>query len=479
MNLLKSCRQRSLSIVFLLALVLTPARIHCSPLRQVFRVGDFGAAGDGKTLDTAALQRALNTAAAAGGGTVEIQPGVYLTGSLFVKSHTHLVLDRGATLLGTTRPDAYPLVETRAAGIEMKWPAALLNVAGQTGVSIEGPGVIDGDGKLWWDKFWSLVPAYSSRGLRWAVDYDVQRPELLRIYKSSSVRIGNRLTLRRSAFWTVHICYSTHVVVDGVIIRDNEAGGALGPSTDGVDIDSSRQVLVEHVDIANNDDGICLKAGMNADGLRVNRPTEDVVIRDSIIRRAISGIAIGSDTAGGFRNISVRDITILGGVRFGIYLKSTHARGGWTNNISMSHISMNGVKTAIMIDLNYFPAFSTPKIPLGIENDFPPDLHAIPPYWHILTAPVPPSRGIPHFRDITLADIRATNVGTAFSVNAASDAPLERFTLKNIDIDAEHAGSISHTRSWRFEQVIVHARDRAPLKMQDVENSRGAIQQLR
>lgn len=471
-------RARRRATVFFV-LVTAQTAMFCGAQGRVIHLSDVGAKGDGTTLVTAALQKALDAVAAKGGGTVTLEPGIYLTGSLFLKSHTHLVLAKGATILGTTRADAYPKVATRAAGIEMQWPAALLNVAGQSDVSIEGQGTIDGNGKPWWDKFWSLVPAYSSRGLRWAVDYDVQRPELMRIYESTDVRIGKGLMLRRSAFWTVHICYSTRVVVDGVTIRDNEADGARGPSTDGVDIDSSSHVRVENVDIENNDDGICLKAGMNADGLRVNRPTEDVVIRDSIIRQGISGIAIGSDTAGGFKNISVSHITVLSGVRFGIYLKSTHTRGGWTDNVKISDITMRGVKTAIMIDLNYFPAFSTPKIPPGIEKNLPPGLKSIPAYWRILAKPVPPKEGIPHFRDITFADIRATDAGTAFSVNAARDAPLERFTWKNIDIGAQHAGSIRHTRDWRFEDVKVGAADGVPIVLEDMQQTSGKIEQSR
>jgi polygalacturonase len=454
------------------ALLLIPVSASA---QSVFDAHEFGTVGDGKTLDTAALQRAFDAAAAAGGGEVELRPGAYLTGALFLKSHTHLVLDKGAVILGTTRKDLYPLVPTRAAGIEMPWPAALLNIAGQTGVSVTGDGVIDGDGKIWWDEFWRLVPAYESRGLRWAVDYDVQRPELIRVYRSSKIQIGPGLLLRRSAFWTVHICYSTHVVVNGVTIRDNDPVDGRGPSTDGVDIDSSDHVLVEKVDIENNDDAICLKAGMNADGLRVNRPTENVVIRNSIVREAISGIAIGSDTAGGFNNIEVYGITILGGVRYGIYLKSTHTRGGWTQDVKMSHITMRGVHTALMIDLNYFPAFSTPRIPPGIEKNLPPELESIPSYWSTLAAPVPPALGTPHFRDITLSDIRAVDSNTAISANAAPDAPLERFILKHIDIEAQHAGSIRHTLKWKFEGTRIRASDGLPLKLEDDRQSAGTI----
>lgn len=463
---------------FLVSLVMLTTCLGCGAAesQRIVHVRDYGVKTGIDAPQTANLQRALDDAAA-NGIAIELDAGTYVTGSLFLKSHTHLSLLKGAVLVGSRRQEDYPRVLTRAAGIEMQWPAALLNIEGSQDVSIEGSGTIDGDGKPWWDDFWNRVPDYESRGLRWAVDYDVQRPELIRIYQSNSVRIGGGLLLRRSAFWTVHICYSTHVVVSGVTIRDNDRIDGKGPSTDGVDIDSSRHVLVEKVDIENNDDGICLKAGMNADGLRVNRPTKDVVIRNSIIREGISGIAIGSDTAGGFRKIRIDNITILGRVRYGIYLKSTRTRGGWTEDVRMSHIAMHGVKTAIMIDLNYFPSFSTPKIPAGIESNLPPGLHSVPSYWHILAAPVSPERGMPHFHDVTFENIEADDVSEALTINAAPNAPLERFKLKDIEIEAQRAGSIKHTQSWRIENVHIRARDGQPLTLQDMQETRGTIQQ--
>jgi hypothetical protein len=96
-----------------------------------------------------------------------------------------------------------------------------------------------------------------------------------------------------------------------------------------------------------------------------------------------------------------------------------------------------------------------------------------------LTAPVSPDKGLPHFRDITLSDIRAMGVGTAFSVNAAPEAPLTGFHVKNIQIEAKHAGEISHTRVWTFQNVSVEAQDKLPLRLVDMEQSRGAIKQQR
>ncbi|HEV2278651.1 MAG TPA: glycosyl hydrolase family 28 protein, partial [Acidobacteriaceae bacterium] len=256
--------RRVVLVLFALAMASAPAL-----WARDFRVKDFGAKGDGTTLDTKAIQASLDAAAKAGGGTVLLTRGTYLSGSVFVKSHTTLEVQQGATLIGSEKLDDYPLMPTRVAGIEMTWPAALVNVYQQQDVKITGPGTIDGNGKVWWDGYWALRRQYDSRGLRWAADYDAKRPRLIQIYKSSQVTLSGPL-LTRSGFWTVHICYSDHVHVDGVTIRNNVGG--RGPSTDGIDIDSSRNVLVEHADISDNDDAICLKAGRDADGLRVNRP---------------------------------------------------------------------------------------------------------------------------------------------------------------------------------------------------------------
>ncbi|HEV3200411.1 MAG TPA: glycosyl hydrolase family 28-related protein, partial [Bryobacteraceae bacterium] len=143
-----------------------------------FRVADYGAKGDGKTVDTAAIQKTI-LAAAKSNGTVTLKPGVYLTGALFLKSGTEFRVDEGVEIRGLQDLAGYPIMQTRVAGIEMKWPAALINVYEQSRVKISGKGAIDGDGKIWWDAYWKLRrDDYEPRGLRWAADYDCQRPRL-------------------------------------------------------------------------------------------------------------------------------------------------------------------------------------------------------------------------------------------------------------------------------------------------------------
>ena len=135
----------------------------------------------------------------------------------------------------------------------------------------------------------------------------------------------------------MHICYSHDVTVDGVTIRNNEGGH--GPSTDGIDIDSSRKILVQHADIAVNDDALCLKAGRDSDGLRVNRPTEDVVLRDSIVREGAAGVTIGSETSGGFRNIEVYGLDDVEGMCRSAFCSNRRIRAAGLRRTSASTTS--------------------------------------------------------------------------------------------------------------------------------------------
>jgi len=427
-----------------------------------FRVTDYGAKGDGKTEDTAAIQKTIDAAAKAG-GTIVLKPGVYLTGSLFLKSGTHLRVDRGVEIRGVQDIARYPAMQTRIAGIEMKWPAALINVYQQSGVKISGDGAIDGDGKIWWDQYWKMRrEEYEPKGLRWAVDYDCQRPRLIQIYKSDNVDLQG-LTLKRSGFWTVHICYSQKVTVDGVTIRNNIGG--LGPSTDGVDVDSSSNVLVERCDFECNDDAICLKAGRDADGLRVNRPTEKVVVHDCTVRKGAAGITIGSETSGGIREVEAYGIHVLEGVSNGIFFKSSSRRGGTVENINIHDMDIQGVRTAIGISLNWDPTYSYAKLPEGVAH--------VPDYWRVLLTPVPPEKGLPHFRNVRISEIKAVGARRAFAVSAYAEAPLRDFEFRNLDVDAKTAGSIQNAENWKFDSAHIRTADGSAVAVKESKGVTG------
>ncbi|WP_312685594.1 glycoside hydrolase family 28 protein [Brevundimonas nasdae] len=428
---------------------------------RTFDAADFGAVGDGEAINTRPIQAAIDAAAGAGGGSVVLKPGVYMSGSLFVKSNVTLLIGRGATLKGLRDLAAYPMVRTRVAGIEMDWPAGLLNIYQQKNAKIVGEGLVDGDGKVFWDSYWALRREYDPKDLRWAADYDCRRPRLIHIYDADAVEVSG-LNLARSGFWTVHVCYSRDVKVSDLIIRNNLGG--RGPSTDGIDIDSSERVLVERCDLSVNDDAICIKAGRDWDGLRVARPCRQVKIRDCIVRDALAGMTFGSETSGGFEDIEVSGLRIEYPVPLGIFFKSGHTRGGVINNIALKNIHLQDVGTLFRVNLNWYPNYSYAQIPAGMTD--------IPDYWRALATPVPREQGIPRIRDVRLSDIRAIGGKIGFEAAAYEEASLRDFTFDRLDWDVREAGTIANAENWRFRDCKIDTLDGTAPK---VTASRGVV----
>ncbi|HVU36670.1 MAG TPA: glycoside hydrolase family 28 protein [Opitutaceae bacterium] len=455
---------------------------HPSDPLRTFPVDQFGAVPNAPAPATACIQRAIDAAATAGGGAVTFAPGVYLTGALFLKTGVEFRVGQGVELRAIQRDDAFPEIWTRVAGIEMAWPAALINVCEQHDVSITGGGTINGRGEFWWDKFWGpderggMLRDYEARGLRWAVDYDCRRPRLLLVYRSRDVTLRD-LTLKRSGFWTVHVCFSTHVTIDGITIREN-----LGPSSDGIDIDSSSDVRVENCDVDCNDDAICLKAGRDADGLRVNRPTERVVVRNCIVRTGHGLFTIGSETSGGVRDVEVSNLKAVG-TWIGFSFKSARTRGGVIERISIHDIEMVGVPRPFRFTLNWLPTYSYPTLPPNWTDP-------VPAHWQRLLEPVvPPERGLPEFRDISFARIvsRAAAPGefdrvlsssvamhtpdplasVALDIEAYPEKPMHDIQWRDVRIEAERAGMIQHARRWTMRNVELVTNQPVPLERVD------------
>ncbi|HJQ31660.1 MAG TPA: glycosyl hydrolase family 28 protein [Pyrinomonadaceae bacterium] len=424
--------------------------------KKVCSANEYGAVGDGQTNSTRAIQKAID-ACARSGGVVQFKPGEYVTGALFIKSGVNFVVGSGVTLLGSQEDADYPSIFTRVAGIEMKWPAALINVNDAKNVRLTGGGTVDGRGKKWWDRYWNLRRNdYEPRGLRWAADYDAERVRLLVVWKSSDVSVEN-LSLKRSGFWTVQVVYSDHVTVDGIKISDN-----AGPSTDGVDIDSSSYVLVEHCDIDNNDDDICLKSGRDYDGLRVGRPTEYVVVRDNLTRRGGGVLSFGSETSGGIRHVVAyrnRGVGTSEGLRF----KSAKTRGGYVSDVLIRDIRMENVPLPFTFTLNWNPSYSYATIPKEIKNP--------PAHWVVMNTPVtPPERGYCEFRDIRIENVEVVGAKRVFSATGLPEKPIVGVTFSNVTAEGAEAGFIEHARDWTMKDVRVKTPDGEPLKMTDAVN---------
>lgn len=435
---------------------------------QAFVVNKYGAVNDGKTLNTIAIQKAIDECSKRGGGVVSFDTGAYLTGSLFVNNGVTLVIGKNVKLLGSQNIDDYPEIDTRIAGVELRWPAALINVLDQSNVAITGEGIVHAQGKPFWDKYWKMRQEYEKKGLRWIVDYDCKRPRTILISGSLDVTLKG-ITLKQAGFWTVQLLYSKYITVDGITIQNNVDGS--GPSTDGIDIDSSSWILVQNCDIDCNDDDFCLKAGRDADGLRVNIATEYVVIRDCIARKGGGLITCGSETSGGIRNILAYNL-IANGTTNCINFKSAITRGGTVENIYIHDIQMNNVGTMLRATMDWNPAYSYSTLPKEYSYD------SIPNHWKVFLDKVGPEKGTPHFKNVHLSRMKGTVRGAAISISGMKESPIENYFLTDVDIQSKTSGDISFAKGWKFMNTIIKPTTPGAIKVQNSTDMGGVDSEI-
>lgn len=421
---------------------------------KIFSANDYGAVNDGTTLSSPFIQKAIDACAAKGGGIVTLKPGTYVSGSIFLKDKVNLRIDKGVLILGSTNFDDYPEMDTRIAGIEMKWPAALINMINVKNATVSGDGVVNARGKFCWDKYWTMRKDYDARGLRWIVDYDAKRVRTLLVQNSSDINIKG-LTFKNAGFWTVQLLYSHHITVDGVVIKNNEDGN--GPSTDGIDVDSSSWVLVQNCDIDCNDDNFCLKAGRDWDGLRVNRPTEYVVIRKSIARKGAGLVTLGSETSGGIRHVLATGLTAHH-TDNGLRIKSATTRGGTIEDIYFENCTMDSLKNVFSFTLNWNPAYSYSELPKGYNYE------TIPAHRKSMLQKVTPvEKGIPHAKDIYVSNLTVTNAQNIFTASGLEQSWLTNFVFKNSTFTGDLMGPMEFTKGWKFNNVVFDVKKVKPV----------------
>jgi polygalacturonase len=427
--------------------------------KKQYWVNDYGAISDGSKVTTKSIQQAIDECSAKGGGIVSFKPGTYLMGSIFLKKDVHLMIDKDVLIKGSQDFADYPEIDTRIAGIEMKWPAALINIIKQQNVQVSGKGKINAQGKFCWDKYWTMRREYEPKGLRWIVDYDAKRVRTFLVQSSSDITLKD-LTFSNAGFWTVQLLYSDHLTVDGITIKNNEDG--KGPSTDGIDIDSSSWVLVENCDIDCNDDDFCLKAGRDADGLRVNRPTEYVVIRKCIARKGGGLLTLGSETSGGIRHVLATDLVAMG-TGNGFHIKSATTRGGTVEDIHFRNIEMDSVGNAFMYTMNWNPTYSYSSLPPGYSYD------SLPVHWKKLLEKVEPAKGTPHFKDIYVSNVTVKHARKAINAAGMQESGLNNFNFDNVKINTDNAGEINYAKDWKWKDVSIQAKDKGGVVVKNSE----------
>ena len=287
-------------------------------------------APDGRTLNTAAIQRAIDALSASGGGTLAFPAGTYLTGMIRLKDNVTLQLDAGAVLLGS--PDLKDYPETRVSFptmIEAFFRHHLIYAEGARNIAITGPGRIDGQGG---------APAFERKNAK-APERYMNRPSLIRFVNCTGVRLRD-VRIENAAFWVTHFLGCDGVVVDGVNIESRTANH----NNDGLDIDCCSNVRVSNCNVNSQDDAICLKS-------TGNRVCRNVTITNCVLSSCCSGIRFGCECIGGFEDILISNVVIQDVGASAIQLQVFD--GGTMDRVTLSGITMRNVGQGILVNVGH------------------------------------------------------------------------------------------------------------------------------
>jgi polygalacturonase len=349
-----------------------------------------------------AIQAAIDACEQHGGGTVRLSAGTWLSAPIVLKSNITLELDKGATLLGTSDHQDYPAkTEFRAPGRQ-----SLVSATNATNVSITGEGVIDGAGESWWQE----ARAFGDHGV---MGSDHTRPRLV-VFDHCRHVLVEGVTIQNSPMWQLVPYYSDDVTIRNIKVLAPQHS----PNTDAIDPFSSSHVLIDHVYADVGDDDVAIKSG-KANSQGPDDPSRDITITDCTFLHG-HGLSVGSEIAGGARNIRAERIH-FDGTDNGIRIKANRDRGNDVSSLTFRDIDMKNVKNAIIISEYY------PKI-------LPPDPDPAQPV----------TRLTPHFHDITLENVTATDIVSAGAIAGLPEAPIRGLILKNVKIEAQHGLAISN-----------------------------------
>ena len=294
------------------------AQQHAAGGAGYLEVRAFGAHGDGTHLDTAAIQAAVDACGSAGGGIVRFAPGVYRSGTIRLRDRVKLHLVDGATLLGsTTLSDYPPQVPKLRSYTDTYTDKSLIYAEGLTGVGLEGDGVIDGQGG-------------SFQG-----PYKV-RPYLIRFVECRDVSVSG-LELRNSPMWVQHYLGCEGVRISGVRVQSR-----VNRNNDGIDIDASSAVRISDCHIVSGDDAIVLKT-------TTTRPCRDVVVTNCVLSSLCNALKLGTESTGGFDNISFSNCSVYDTHLAGIALETVD--GAVMDRVTISNIVMRNVQCPIFVRL--------------------------------------------------------------------------------------------------------------------------------
>jgi polygalacturonase len=414
--------------------------------KYIFDVREFGAKGDGKTIDTKSIQAAVDACAKVGGGKVVIPAGKFLSGPIMLKSNMEFEVVAGGTLVGSANFEDYPTMQGRWEGLERTMFASLLTGEGLENISIAGQGTLDGQGALWWDAHRKTLAMRRAMDL---LDREPEnpagaplkwpRPRMIYLSKSKNILVRG-LTLINSPSWNIHPVLCENMRIDGVsIINPGDS-----PNTDGIDPDSCRNVRISNCYITTGDDCIIIKSGYKHIPGKPYGPSENIVVTNCVFGQGHCGVGVGSETAGGVRNVAISNC-ICDGTTSGLRFKTARSRGETVEDIRATNVVMRGIKDAAIF--------------VGMFYDNGDKLHAL-----------PVNEFTPTFRNFHFSDIVVSGAKSAISVEGLLENPVQSLSVRNMVATSTTGVSVSGVRGASFENIRINPDGGSPFSFKDAED---------
>lgn len=489
--------------ILALAVVSTAFRLtpeHSSNLPKIetptFRkdtliISKFGAVADGLTLNTSAINKAIDQCNRAGGGVVLIPRGLWLTGPITLKNNVNLSLAKGALLQFTNKRDAYPLVNTTWEGEDAVRNQAPISGTDLENIAITGEGILDGAGDAWrmvkkskmtddqWkklvasggvvnDKKDSWYPsAQSLKGASMPVKAgqdrsyyedikDFLRPNMLSLTRCKRILLEG-VTFQNSPAWCLHPLLCEDITLRNVTAKNPW----YAQNGDGLDLESCRNGLVENCLFDVGDDGICIKSGRDEQGRKRGVPTENIIVRNCRVYHAHGGFVIGSEMSGGVKNLYVSNCTFMG-TDVGLRFKTARGRGGVVENIFVDGIDMTDIAgEAILFDMYYAAKDPVPQqgeSTPGESNELP-------------TIPAQPlSEATPQFRSFQIRNVTCKGAETGIMVRGLPEMAVKDILIENAVLQSRKGFVCIEAENIRLKNVTLISPAKTLMQIQNSRN---------
>lgn len=443
------------------------------PSRTV-SITEYGAKGDGVTLNTDAFAKAIDAVASKGGGHVTVPAGLWLTGPIEFRSGIDLHLEKGAVLLFSDNPSLYKVIDTNFEGLDTRRCISPLYAKDCHDISITGEGIVEGNGDGWrmlkkskvssaeWNAHLDKYPdgVISEEGKEWYPDTafkeimerkdrdqntlsgDIDenaarrwlRPVMVQFENCENVLLEG-CTFQNSPCWNIHPLFCSNVIIKDITVRAPH----WSQNGDGIDIDACENVILTNSTFDVGDDAICIKSGKNEDGRRHGIACRNLIVSDCTVYHGHGGFVVGSEMSGGVNNIFVTGCTFLG-TDVGFRFKSTRGRGGIVENIWLQNTVMKDIiASAISFNLFYEGKAETDvRSSDGIPESVPVDE----------TTPI--------FRNIRISDILCNGAKEGILFRGLPEMPVSGIELRNIDIKATKGATFTNCSDPLMANVIVN-----------------------